>query len=63
MTLTPIVLGPDQIPQVVEPDEAARTPELAVLSALAHGGRQDGGETLETLVDAYRALDADHRAL
>jgi hypothetical protein len=48
---------------VVEPDEAARTPELAVLSALAHGGRQDGGKTLETLVDAYRALDADHRAL
>jgi hypothetical protein len=35
MTLKPIVLGPEQIPQVVEPEEAIRTPELAVLSALA----------------------------
>jgi hypothetical protein len=63
MTLTPLVLGPDQIPQVIEPDEAARTPELAVLSAMAHGGRPDGAKTLESLVDAYGALDPDHRAL
>lgn len=63
MMLTPIVLGPDQIPQVIEPDDAARTPELAVLSAMAHGGRPDGAKTLESLVDAYGALDPDHRAL
>lgn len=63
MTLTPMVLGPDQIPQVVEPDEAVRSPELAVLSAMAHGGREDGAKTLESLTGAYGALDPDHRAL
>lgn len=63
MTLRPIVLGPDQIPQVLEPDEAARSPELAVLSALAHGHREDAGKTLESLIDAYGVLDDDHRAL
>jgi hypothetical protein len=63
MTLTPIVFGPDQIPQVVTPEEATRVPELAVLSALAHGGGQDGEKTLASLVDAYGVLDDDHRAL
>lgn len=58
-----MVLGPDQIPQVVEPDEAVRSPELAVLSAMAHGGREDGAKTLESLAEAYGALDPDHRAL
>ena len=58
-----MVLGPDQIPQVVEPDEAVRSPELGVLSAMAHGGREDGAKTLESLAEAYGALDPDHRAL
>lgn len=48
-TLTPLVLGPDQIPQVVDPEQATRLPELAVLSALAHGGRPGGEKILDTL--------------
>ena len=33
----PRVLGPDAIPVVTDPEEAARRPELAVLSVMAHG--------------------------
>ncbi|WP_285491800.1 hypothetical protein [Actinomadura sp. NBRC 104425] len=63
MTLTPIVLGPREIPYVTDPEHAARVPELAVLSALAHGAAPGGAEVLSALPDAYAALDGDHRAL
>lgn len=33
----PRVLGPDAVPVVTDPAQAAREPELAVLSAMAHG--------------------------
>lgn len=35
--LTPLVLGPTELPVITDREEAARSPELAVLSALAHG--------------------------
>lgn len=34
--LRPLVLGPEQVPAVTDPDVASRMPELAVLSAIAH---------------------------
>jgi hypothetical protein len=40
--LQPLVAGPEAIPVVVEPEEAERDPELAVLSALAHGWEGGG---------------------
>jgi hypothetical protein len=33
----PYVIGPDVVPKVTDPEEAARDPQLAVLSAAAHG--------------------------
>ena len=33
----PLVVGPSEIPRVTDRDEASREPELAVLSAMAHG--------------------------
>ncbi|MEU8055888.1 hypothetical protein [Microbispora bryophytorum] len=36
-TLTCQVIGPDQIPAVTHPAEAAAHPELAALSVMAHG--------------------------
>jgi len=33
----PRVLGPDAVPIITDPAQAAREPELAVLSAMAHG--------------------------
>src|SRR5690606_30241494 len=35
-TILPLVLGPGQIPVIVDPEEARRSPELAVLSVAAH---------------------------
>jgi hypothetical protein len=39
--LMPLVLGPDELPVITDPDVAAATPELATLSALAHGRDAD----------------------
>jgi hypothetical protein len=38
MTYRVRVVGPDGIPRVTDPDQATREPQLAVLSAVAHGG-------------------------
>lgn len=37
-TLQPLVVGPESIPVVTDEQEARAAPELAVLSAVAHGG-------------------------
>jgi hypothetical protein len=52
----PLVLGPDAVPIVVDADEARAAPELAVLSAMAHGK-----DSLETAVQvAMAAATAAH---
>ena len=57
--LRPPVLSRTAIPVVTDPGEAARRPELAVLSAVAHG-ETEHGETIATAVlPAIRALDDD----
>jgi hypothetical protein len=40
-TFTPLVLGPAEIAQVTDVDQACELPELAVLSAIAHGQSAD----------------------
>jgi hypothetical protein len=35
--LRPIVMGPSQVPLIVDPDDAVQAPELGVLSAVFHG--------------------------
>lgn len=63
LVLAPLVLGPDQIPAVTDPGEAARTPEVAVLSAMAHGAGPDSHAVLEALVSALQTIDFDHAML
>lgn len=41
--LTPLVLGPDKVPVVTDPEQARAVPELSVLSAMAHGRSDAGG--------------------
>ena len=54
-TLTPLVLGPDQVPVVTDPDLARRQPERAMLSAIMHGtvsilcGTRSSGRCLSRL--------------
>jgi hypothetical protein len=43
--LTPLVIGPEQVPRVVDAEVASNVPELAVLSALAHG-HEPGAEDI-----------------
>jgi len=52
-TFQPIVLGPSAVPYAIEP----ATPELAVLSALAHGA--DEPEAVRQALLAIRALGQD----
>lgn len=44
-TLSPLVLGPETIPVVTDPDKARAMPEMCVLSAMAHG-RSEAGEAI-----------------
>lgn len=55
----PLVLGPEAIPVVAGLAAAERSPELAVLSAMAHGDRRP--ELLRTALSALLPLDADRR--
>jgi hypothetical protein len=63
LVLTPMVLGPDRIPVVTDPHEARQHPELAVLSALAHGGRPDQRHIFNALLAALNTIDHDHAGL
>ena len=51
----PLVLGPDQTPWVTT-EEAARSPELALLSAMAHGGDERAAALVDALPSALLKL-------
>jgi hypothetical protein len=53
-TFVPRVVGPEGIPQVTDRDQAVREPQLAVLSAVAHGG----GEVATAVAIARAAVNA-----
>jgi hypothetical protein len=58
-TILPLVLGPSQIPFIVDHEEARRAPELAVLSVAAHG-REPGAEYIAVAaLAAVHDLDTD----
>ena len=59
--LRPPVLGREAVPVVTDPAEAARRPELAVLSAMAHGEGELGAAIAAAVLPAIQRLD-DERA-
>ena len=59
--LHPPVLGRASVPIVMDATEAARRPELAVLSAMAHGQGEQGAAIAAAVLPAIRLLD-DERA-
>jgi hypothetical protein len=63
LVLTPVVLGPDSVPVLEDPVAARASPELAVLSAMAHGGRPEHTEVLDALLVALHAVDREHARL
>jgi hypothetical protein len=63
-SLSPLVLGPSAVPVIRDVEEAERSPELAVLSVMAHG-RADPDEAVQMATATFaacRKLD-DARAL
>jgi hypothetical protein len=57
------VLRPAAVPVVTDPEEAARSPELGVLSVMAHGGTEQGVSIASALLPAFRDLDLDRAVL
>jgi hypothetical protein len=55
--LHPPVLRRTAVPLVTDPDDAARRPELGVLSALAHGDTDQGATIAAAVLPAIRDLD------
>jgi hypothetical protein len=62
-TLRPVVIGPKSLPVVTELGQAQENPEIAVLSALAHGRRKVGAQVGRVAAEAARSLDAERRRL
>ena len=52
----PLVLGPDETPGVTTAEEAARSPELALLGAMAHGGDERATALVDALPSALMKL-------
>lgn len=61
--LTPVVFGPEGVPVVTDPEEARQYPQLALLSALAHGDGADSKAVLDALSIALDNADLQHRDL
>jgi hypothetical protein len=57
--LSPPVLRRTAIPVVTDPAQAARRPELAVLSVMAHGETEQGATIAGALLPALQGLDDD----
>jgi hypothetical protein len=62
----PYVVGPSQVPEIADEVQACENPELAVLSAMAHGRDEDSGRAVEIAVAAQGAsvgLDPDRKKI
>ena len=57
--LRPFVIGPGAVPVVTDRELASKAPELAVLSAMAHGKSERGFDVGKTAVEAVMSLDED----
>ncbi|MEO7590612.1 MAG: hypothetical protein ABI134_05335, partial [Byssovorax sp.] len=56
-TIHPRVLGPPELPWVTDPAEVRRQPEIAVLSAMAHGNAPDGLKVVMAVLDGLVGFD------
>jgi hypothetical protein len=57
--LHPLVAGPSAIPLLMDEQAARRDPELAVLSAMAHGQAEVGPAIARTVMAAVEGLEAE----
>lgn len=65
LQLVPLVLGPDQVPVVTDPEAARRQPQLAVMSTMAHARdtRTDRAGLFGAFLAALEVVDHAHADL
>ncbi|GAA4454067.1 hypothetical protein [Phytohabitans houttuyneae] len=63
LSMRPFIFTPDDVPLVVNVDEARKNPSLAVLAAICHGSRTDVDEAFPALIAAMRAAGARQATL
>jgi len=59
LAVRPLVLGPDNVPVITDPEQAACSLPLAVFSAMTHGNDPDVAVILEALATALGATDGE----
>ncbi|MBO4270919.1 hypothetical protein GSF24_09765 [Microbispora triticiradicis] len=59
LVLTPLVAGPDEVPVITDPGQAADDIELAMLSVIHHAATPQGPDILNALFAALHNLDRD----
>ncbi|HEX2315117.1 MAG TPA: hypothetical protein VHJ17_15345 [Thermomonospora sp.] len=59
-TLTPLVVGPDQIPTITDAVRAAREMDLTTLSAIVHATDPEGAEIVSALMIAIRDVHGEN---
>ncbi|GAA5082053.1 hypothetical protein GCM10023259_090900 [Thermocatellispora tengchongensis] len=63
LILRPLVIGPDNIPIITDPGQAGKTPEMGVLSAMAHGNRINSTEILNAAFAGLSGVDQQQATL
>jgi hypothetical protein len=59
LTLRPLVAGPDNVPVIIDPQEAAQDLALATFSAMTHGRSRDSTPILKALASALGSADSE----
>ncbi|MFC9226512.1 hypothetical protein ACFT8W_38280 [Streptomyces hygroscopicus] len=59
LSVHPLVLGPGNVPVILDPEEAAQDLTLATFSALTHGSHRDAPAILKALARAMGTADPD----
>ncbi|MFC7385516.1 hypothetical protein [Sphaerisporangium rhizosphaerae] len=59
LVFKPLVLGPDEIPTIIDPQQARTNPELAVLSAMIHGDGTDREKIFAAMLEGLENIESE----
>jgi hypothetical protein len=59
LVLTPLVLGPEEVPVLTYADTDNVAPEIAVMSAVVHGAGPDGPKVLAAMVESVEKIESE----
>ncbi|MEU3751789.1 hypothetical protein AB0H17_03325 [Streptomyces olivoreticuli] len=59
LSVHPLVLGPGNVPVIIDPEEAAENLAMAAFSAMTHGSNQEAPAILDALARALGAADPE----